>query len=62
MEDEDEFQELYPEVTAMLNATFKNGVTLAKLIDPSLRAGPKVNVSVGSNSSVGIGMQLLHIA
>jgi hypothetical protein len=56
MEDEAEFQELSPEVTAMLNATFKNGVTLAKLIDPNLRAGPKVQVSVGSNSSVGIGM------
>lgn len=56
MEDEREFQELSPEVTAMLNATFKNGVTLAKLIDPALRAGPKVSVNVGSNSAVGIGM------
>lgn len=54
MEDEDEFQELSPEVTAMLNATFKNGVTLAKLIDPQLRAGPKVSVQVGSASAVGI--------
>lgn len=57
MEDEREFAELNPEVTAMLNATFKNGVTLAKLVEPSLRAGPKVAVNVNpgiGGVSVGI--------
>ncbi len=57
MEDEREFQELSPEVTAMLNATFKNGVTLAKLVDPNLRSAPKVAVNVGpgvGGVSVGI--------
>jgi hypothetical protein len=57
MEDEEEFQELSPEVTGMLNATFKNGVTLAKLIDPGLRAGPKVAVNVGPGAgNVSVGM------
>jgi hypothetical protein len=57
MEDEEEFQELSPEVTAMLNATFKNGVTLAKLIDPNLRSSPKVQVSVGPGAgSVSVGV------
>jgi hypothetical protein len=59
LDDEDEFQELSPDVTAMLNATFKNGVTLAKLVDPNLRAGPKVAVNVGpgvGGVSVGIGV------
>lgn len=36
-----------PEVTKMINALFQQGVTLAKLVDPSLRGGGvKVNVGV----------------
>lgn len=43
-----------PDTTAMLNALFSNGVKYAKLIDPALRAGPKVNVNVaGGAVSVG---------
>jgi len=54
IEDEDEFGEMSPDTTNMLSALFKNGVTYAKLIDPALRAGPKVNVNVAGNSvSVG---------
>jgi hypothetical protein len=54
LEDEETFGEMSPEVTAMLSALFKNGVTYAKLIDPALRAGPKVNVNVaGGSVSVG---------
>jgi hypothetical protein len=52
MEDEEIFNELSPEVTAMLNATFKNGVTLAKLVDPMLRAGPQVAVNVGAGAGM----------
>lgn len=36
MEDEDEYGELDPEVTKIMNQLFTNGVKLAKLIDPSL--------------------------
>jgi hypothetical protein len=52
--DEEEFGEMSPDTTNMLSALFKNGVTYAKLIDPALRAGPKVNVNVaGGAVSVG---------
>lgn len=56
LEDEEEFQELSPEVSAMLNATFANGIKLAKLIDPALRAGPKVAVQVNGAAGVSVGM------
>lgn len=36
MESEEEFGELDPEVTKMMNSLFNNGVKLAKLIDPTL--------------------------
>lgn len=49
MNDEDEFGELSPEVTGMLNSLFKNGVTYAKLIDPALRS-PKLAVSVNGGA------------
>lgn len=35
-----------PEVTKMINALFSQGVQLAKLVDPSMRGGVKVNVGV----------------
>ncbi len=38
--------EIDPEVTKMMNSLFKNGVSLAKLIDPTLN-GKGVNVNVG---------------
>lgn len=44
---ESEFDELNPEVNKMINALFSNGVKLAKLINPALNGGPKVNVNVG---------------
>jgi len=54
IEDEDEFGEMSPDTTNMLNALFNNGIKYAKLIDPALRAGPKVNVNVaGGAVSVG---------
>ncbi|MEU4066656.1 hypothetical protein AB0F25_30460 [Streptomyces wedmorensis] len=46
-DEEEQFGELNPEVSKMLNSLFSNGVKLAKLIDPTLNGGPKVNVNVG---------------
>lgn len=54
MEEED-FAGLDPQVTSMLNSVFAQGVQLAKLIDPTLRSGPKVAVQVnGAQGSVSI--------
>lgn len=44
---EEEFGELNPEVNKLINSLFANGVKLAKLINPALNGGPKVNVNVG---------------
>jgi hypothetical protein len=57
IEDEEEFGEMSPETTQMLNALFSNGVKYAKLIDPALRAGPKVNVNVNGGSAVSVGSE-----
>lgn len=46
-EEEQAFGELNPEINKMINSLFSNGVKLAKLIDPALNGGPKVNVNVG---------------
>lgn len=50
MQDEDNYGEVDPEVTKLVNQVFSQGVTFAKLVDPSLRGGPKVNVNVGSGA------------
>ena len=43
-------------VTALANQVFTQGVALAKLVDPTLRASPKVQVSVnGQNATVTTG-------
>lgn len=55
---EAEFGEINPEVNKLINSLFTNGVKLAKLIDPSLNGGPKVNVNVG----VGAGGQASVVA
>lgn len=44
---EEDFGEQNPEVNKMINSLFANGVKLAKLINPALNGGPKVNVNVG---------------
>lgn len=51
MESEEEFGELDAEVTKMMNSIFKNGVTLAKLIDPSLTK-PMVQINNGHAGAV----------
>lgn len=49
MQNEEDFGETDPNVTSLMNSLFKNGTTLAKLIDPSLNgAGVSVNVGVAA--------------
>ena len=50
MSDEELFGELDPEVTKLMNQIFNNGVKLAKLVDPNLAGGAKVQVNVGGNA------------
>lgn len=45
--DEEMYGELDPEVTKMMNQLFTQGEKLAKLVDPTLRQGPQVQVNVG---------------
>jgi hypothetical protein len=47
MSEEDMYGELDPEVTKIMNQLFTNGVKLAKLVNPALNGGPKVQVNVG---------------
>lgn len=47
--DEQEEAELNPAVTKLLVSLFDQGVKLAKLVDPELRGGTKVQVNVGTD-------------
>lgn len=51
MESEDEFGELDPEVTKIMNQTFTNGIKLAKLIDTTLTK-PLVQINNGNANAV----------
>lgn len=51
--DEELFGELDPEVTKIANQLFTNGEKLAKLVDPTLRQGPQVQVNVGGAPGAG---------
>jgi hypothetical protein len=42
---------LDPKINTMLNSIFKNGVSLAKLVDPSLNPGVRVQVNVGAEEA-----------
>jgi hypothetical protein len=57
MGSEEEFDELDPEVTKLLNGLFDQGIKLAKLIDPALRGGTKVGVFVGQNGQTHVDVQ-----
>lgn len=46
--------ELDPEVTKILGQVFDQGTKLAKLIDPNLRGGAKVQVNVGAGGAAAI--------
>lgn len=54
MQEEEDFGELDPEVTRILNSVFTGGVKLAKLLNPALNGGPKVGVFVGAGGNVGV--------
>lgn len=49
---------LDPEVTKLAGTLFSNGVKLAKLLDPTLNGGPKVqvNVGVGAGGQANVGV------
>lgn len=51
---EEEYDELDPEVTKLLNSLFDQGVKLAKLVNPALRGGAKVGVFVGAGGATQI--------
>lgn len=51
MQEEEDFGELNPEVTKLINAVFNQGVQLAKLVNPDLRGGVKVNVHTGGGAA-----------
>lgn len=56
LQEEEDFGELSPEVTKMLNAAFANGIKYAKILDPARFAAPKVNVNVGAGGQAAIGV------
>ena len=54
MREEDAFGDLNPEVSKVMGQVFEQGVKLAKLIDPNLRGGAKIQVNVGTNGSTSV--------
>lgn len=48
--------DLSPEVSKMMGQVFDQGVKLAKLIDPKLTGGPKVQVNVGAGGAAAVSM------
>jgi len=54
VEEENMYGELDPEVTKIANQLFTNGVKLAKLVDPALAAGPKVQINVGQGGAAAV--------
>lgn len=51
---EEQFGELSPDTTNILSKLFNDGVKLAKLVDPTLRAAPSVNVNVGAGGQAAV--------
>lgn len=54
MREEQAFGDVNPEVTKMLGQVFDQGTKLAKLIDPALRGGTKVQVNVGQGGAASV--------
>jgi len=52
--EEEAFGDVNPEVTRLLGNVIDQGIKLAKLIDPSLRGGAKVQVTVGPGGTASI--------
>lgn len=51
---EDAFGDVNPEVTRILSQVFDQGVKLAKLVDPNLRGGARVQVNVGPGGTASV--------
>ena len=62
IDQEEIFGDVSPEVTKMLGQVFDQGVKLAKLIDPNLRAGAKVQVNVGQGGQAQVVMDPKRMA
>lgn len=54
MKEEEAFGDVNPEVTRMLGQVFDQGIKLAKLVDPALRGGARVQVNVGAGGAAAI--------
>lgn len=52
--EESAFGDINPEVTKLINQIFDQGTKLAKLVDPSLRGGTKVQVNVGPGGQAAV--------
>jgi hypothetical protein len=48
---EEALGDIDPDTSKLIGQVFQQGEKLAKLVDPSLRAGPRVNVNVGSGGT-----------
>lgn len=57
MQAEAQQDEVNPEVTKQISSLFANGVKLAKLVDPELNGGPRVQVNVGVNGNSSVQVQ-----
>jgi hypothetical protein len=56
IKEEAAFGDVNPEVTKLLNNVFAQGIQLAKLVDPNLRGGARVQVNVGSGGTASVAM------
>lgn len=54
LSEEELYGELDPEVTKIANQLFSNGVKLAKLVNPQLNGGPRVQVNVNGGATAAI--------
>ncbi len=56
MSEEAAFGDVDPNVTKLLGAVFDQGIKLAKLVDPNLRGGSRVQVNVGAGGAAAVSM------
>lgn len=56
MREEEAFGDVDPNVTKLLGSVFDQGIKLAKLVDPNLRGGTKVQVNVGAGGTAAVAM------
>jgi hypothetical protein len=56
MAEETVFGDIDPNVTKLLQGVFNQGIQLAKLVDPNLRGGARVQVNVGAGGAAQVSM------